>query len=249
MRQAECTGITGIAFPQENDFALRRTQEAFASNLKPLIASPELRAARRQLGSPGNGRLHRCKLGDLCRLATVDRPDICARSARIASRANSFQGSDIYCISDLVETVHVWRKAAVLRFASSPRLRVQARGDIDGRARVSGGRIHCGSMFAGRSDVANGDGAAEAQCRLGFVIGPTSSTLGGPCHMLRRTSKFAGLADQVYAFSEIADHMSLPREFRSPSDLSSGIGLEDCGRLYNRPKNKRATTERRFDSR
>ena len=47
-------------------------------------------------------KLRQFKLGDLCRVATVSRPDICARLARIASRINALCGSDVYRINELV---------------------------------------------------------------------------------------------------------------------------------------------------
>ena len=49
------------------------------------------------------------QVGELCWLAAVSRPDICASLAHIASRINSIQGVDGYRITDLVKTVKKWQ--------------------------------------------------------------------------------------------------------------------------------------------
>ena len=95
----------GIELNQEANFSATLTQEGFAKNPHPLGTSPELRAARQKLLSPEDVKLRQCKLGELCWLATVSRPDICATLARIASRINSLQGVDVYRINNSVKTV------------------------------------------------------------------------------------------------------------------------------------------------
>ena len=50
------------------------------------------------------------KLGELCWLATVSRPDVCARLARISANLNYLQVVDIYRINDLIKTVKLWQK-------------------------------------------------------------------------------------------------------------------------------------------
>ena len=75
----------GVELNQEANFSVTLTQEEFAKNLQPVGTSPELWAARQKLLSPEDVKLRQCKLGELCWLATVSRPDICARLARIAS--------------------------------------------------------------------------------------------------------------------------------------------------------------------
>ena len=67
----------------------------------------------------------------------------------------------------------------------------------------------------GSSGAAFGDQSAACNCRLGYVVGPTSSTIGGPRRIRQWTSKstrkFAksSLGGGSYAFSGAADHMSL----------------------------------------
>ena len=65
--------------------------------------------------------------------------------ARIASRAISPQGSDVYRIDDPAIKVQVWQKAVDLKYTSSCHPGAQARGDIDGRMRIREGKIHCGN--------------------------------------------------------------------------------------------------------
>ena len=55
--------------------------------------------------------MRRRKLGNLCWLATVSSPDICARIAGLATRVNSLPESGIYRFSDLIEAVDKWPKA------------------------------------------------------------------------------------------------------------------------------------------
>ena len=92
------------------------TQGDFAKNLQPPPTTPKLWAARQQLPSPEDVKLRQSELGELCWLATVSRPDTCARLARIATRINSLRGSDVYGINDLVKTAKLWNKAAVLQY-------------------------------------------------------------------------------------------------------------------------------------
>ena len=90
--------------------------------------------------------------------------------------------------------------------------------------------------FVGWSDAAYGRLSEEGRCRLGYIIGLTSSSLSGPCHAPRRTSKFTrklvkrSLGGEVFAFGEMVDHMALIRESYAPFvGLTPGMaGLEDC---------------------
>ena len=79
----------GMGLEQADNFSAPLTRADFTRNLQPWRTSPELWAARQKLLSPEDVKLRQCKLGELCWLATVSRPDICARLARIASRINS----------------------------------------------------------------------------------------------------------------------------------------------------------------
>ena len=100
----------GMELSQDKSFSVTLTQKDFAEKLKPLGTSPQLRAARQKVLSPEDVELRQCKLGELCWLATVSRPDICARLARIASRINELTGSDVYRINDVVKTGRSGRK-------------------------------------------------------------------------------------------------------------------------------------------
>ena len=232
---SEGSGIARRA--QVADSTVRLTQKEFTSDLRPLLAYPELWAACQQLLSPKDIQVRQCKLAELCRPATVSPRDSCSRVGRVSSRAISLQGSDVYLITDLAKTVRVWPKATVSKYASSSHPGAQARGDIVGITRVRGVKIHSGAMLlTGWSDVACGDPSAEGPCRLGHVVGLMSSTLGLLCYISQWTSKFSpmlvrsSLGCGVYAFSEMIDHMPLPRKVSSRfADLSPGmIDLGDC---------------------
>ena len=71
-------------------------------------------AARQKLLPSEDVHLRQSMLGELRCLATVSRPDICARLACIASRINSLQGSEVYRINDLIKTVKTWHEATVV---------------------------------------------------------------------------------------------------------------------------------------
>ena len=99
--------------------------------------------------------MRQCKLGELCWLATVSRPDICARSARIASRANTLQGGDVYRINDLVKTAKKWQPAAVLKYVSSAQLGQEILAPRDENVSRRKERIRGNAMtLVGRLDAA-----------------------------------------------------------------------------------------------
>ena len=105
--------------------------------------------------------LRQCKLGELRRAATVSRPDICARFARIASRINALSGSDAHRINELVRVATAWQHATVLKYVSPSRSWKTLGGGgrkTDGREK-RGEMAHCGSMsLVGWSDAAFGTG-------------------------------------------------------------------------------------------
>ena len=94
----------GMELMQDASFSATLTQGGFTKDLQPLGTSPQLWAARQKQLSPEDTGLRQCKLGELCWLATVSLPDICARSARIAPLIKTLQGVDVYRINDLVKT-------------------------------------------------------------------------------------------------------------------------------------------------
>ena len=117
-------------------------------------------------------------MGELCWLATVSRPDICARLAQLATKVNELQGSDIYRINALFKAVEIDQPRAVLKYASSSSPLFPAGSDKKGRHRVNGGKAHGGTLpLVGWSDAAYGKLSEDGRCRLGYIIGLTSSSL------------------------------------------------------------------------
>ena len=85
----------------------------------------------------------------MCWLATVSRPDTCARPAQRALDVAASEGSGLYRIQDRIETEKEWRQAAVLKYQSGPRP---------------------GSLTeAGWSDAAFGARSKEARCRSDYL--------------------------------------------------------------------------------
>ena len=112
LQESSCVHV-GVELVHDNDLSVTPTRDEFTQNLRPLPTTPQLWAARQKTLSLEDMKLRQCELGELCRLATVSAPDICARLACIASRVNSRQGSDAYCINDLVKSVKVRQEATV----------------------------------------------------------------------------------------------------------------------------------------
>ena len=104
-------------------------------------------------------KLRQRKLGELRWVATVSRPDICARPARIAPRINALCRSDMYRINELARAVKGWQQATVLNYASSSHpLKALGWGyKVQGALRKRGDRVHCGSMtLLGWPDATSG---------------------------------------------------------------------------------------------
>ena len=108
------------------------------------------------------------------------------------------------------------------------------------------------SLFSGLVGCGLWRSLAEWKVPLGYLIGIMSSSLTGPCHVLQWTSKFtrklvkSSLGGEVYAFSEMIDHVALLREFYAPfSHISPGmVGMEDCESLFTHLKNRKMVTEK-----
>ena len=189
-------------------------------------------------------------------VGAVSRPDICAGLARIASRINALCGSDVHGINGLVRAAKAWQKAKVLRYASSshPWKSLGRNDKLQGALQKRGEQVHGGSMtMVGWSDAAYGDQSTEGKCRLGYVIGLASSTLKGPCHILQWTSKFtrqmvkSSLGGEVYAPSEMVDHMLPLKEFYGPfGGKNRGVVgfLEDYESLFTHLETKKMPTEK-----
>ena len=143
--------------PQEMDSAKKLTQEEFTSNLEPRLKSPELRAARKQLLSQKDIKSRQRELGEPPWLATVSRLAISDRPVRIASRANSPQGSGVYRINNLVRRAPLRRMAAVLKSTSSSHPGAQARRNIGVLMRASGKRFIVETRSLRYENAAYGD--------------------------------------------------------------------------------------------
>ena len=179
---------------QEKDFSVTSSLGSFARNLKLLPTSPALWAGRTNSLSADDAKLRQCLLIDLRWVASVSRPDICARLARIAPKIDAPRGRSLYRVSGLVRVAKERQLATVLRDASSSHPRkALGRGDRPKRDLCNlGEKARCDSMsFLGLSDAAHGGHSIEGERRLGCVIGRMSSALRGPCHILQWPPKFA----------------------------------------------------------
>ena len=74
----------GAESAHESESSLTLTQDAVAENLKPLPTPLRSRAVQERTLAIADIKLRHCKLSELCWLATVSRPGIRARLARIA---------------------------------------------------------------------------------------------------------------------------------------------------------------------
>ena len=115
-------------------------------------------------------KLRQCKLGEFRWVAAAPRPDIRARSARIASRINALRGSDVYRINELVRVAKEWQRATVLEYASASRPWETLGGGSKAKVDLCnrGEKVCRGPMpSVGWSDAAYDDQSPEAKCRLG----------------------------------------------------------------------------------
>ena len=230
----------GTESAQDSAFSVTLTRGDFAESLRPLGTSPQFWAARRKSLSPGNAKLRQSKLGELCRLATVSRPDICPRLARIASRINTLKGCDVYRINDLVKIAKRRQPATVLKYVSSaqPDQENSAPRDENARRRKETIRQNARTSV-GRSDAAYGDKSSLGELRLGYFIGLILPNICGPCRVIHWTSRFArtlaksSLGGEVFALSEMLDHASMLRGFYGHFvDPFPGLaGLDGCESL------------------
>ena len=96
--------------------------------------------------------------------------------------------------------------------------------------------IYGAASPAGWSDAAYGDQSPEGRSRLGYVISLITCTLSDPCLIPGWTLTFTrtlvgnSLGAEVYASSEVIDHVALLRENYAPFlNMSPGmIGLGSC---------------------
>ena len=96
---------TGMQVFQKEDGSAEVTQKTFSDLLCPIATSASLWRDRNRQRKDGELQICQCKLRELCWLATVSRPDICARLARFSANLNRLNVIDIYRIDDLIKTV------------------------------------------------------------------------------------------------------------------------------------------------
>ena len=91
----------------------------------------------------------------------------------------------------------------------------------------------------------------DGRRRLGYVIGATSSTLSGPCHISQWASTFnrklvrGSLGGGVDALSERVDRVSFLKDFSGPlaGRVPGMAALEECGGLRTHLKTKKMIAE------
>ena len=154
----------------------------------------------------------------------------------------------MYRINALVKIARGWRQAAELKYVSASQL---GQGNLalrDAKIRRRREKIHEDTMtVVGQTDAAYESQSSLGKCRLGNVIGLTSPNLCGPRHIIHWMSKLtrrldkSNLGGEVYALSEMVDHMSMLRESSGHFvDLCPGmVGAQDCESLFALLKRKR----------
>ena len=151
--------------------------------------------------------------------------------------------------------VKEWQQATALKNASvsQPWAPLGWSDGVEKDLRERGDMVHCGSMsLAGWSEAAFGDQSTEGKCRLGYVVGPMSSTLKGPRHISQWTSKLtkkvakSSLGGEVYALRETAGHMLLGKVVYEPfGGMNPGLaGLGDRESLYTHLKTGKRVAEK-----
>ena len=132
--------LVGMESSQEGNFSVKLTQEEFTTNLKPLLTSPGIWAARQQKSLPEGAKLRQRTTGKLCGSATVSGPDICARPARTAPLVNSSQGSDVDRTDDPHKTAKVRQQATILNIRPRPKRKCQRVGILTAECVFGGER-------------------------------------------------------------------------------------------------------------
>ena len=105
----------GMELPRAKDFYVAATRKTFTEELQPIQTSPELWLSRQRLDSMKGTRRCPCKLGGPWWPATASRLDTRARLAQLGAEANSQEGSDIYRINALTQTIKARQQPAALR--------------------------------------------------------------------------------------------------------------------------------------
>ena len=123
---------------QVTDFLDELTQENFTNAPKSIPTRLALWVIRRLPLSLEEIEECQRTSGALRRLATVSRPHICARLARLAARVESSQETDIYRINDLAKTGKYRQLATDSEYAAAFRPITPTRGDVEGRTKARG---------------------------------------------------------------------------------------------------------------
>ena len=105
---------------QKDDGSVELTQKTFTDLLRPIATSPSLWRDRNRALSDEELQICQSKLGELCRLATVSRSDICARLARLSASLNGLKAIDIYRINDSIRTVKMWQSECTSKYFAGP---------------------------------------------------------------------------------------------------------------------------------
>ena len=139
------------------------------------------------------------KLGELCWLTTVFRPDICASSAALAAEVTNFRACDAYRINDPIRTVANSQEQVVFEYSS----------------KVDANRV----CTVGWSDACVAGQGADGECRPGFMFGFLPMSLKDPCHLAHWIYRFtrrpvrSNFGAEIYAFSEVVGRMEIVMRF------------------------------------
>ena len=243
----------GMDIIQKSDGSVEVTQKNFADMLCMIATTPSLWKERNRPLDGEELQVCQSKLGELCWLATVSRPDICARLARFSSNLNNLQVIDLYRINDLIKKVKAGQSDYVLKYHAGSPADTKSSSRYPNKDWGKPSMIHEGAMtMVGWSDAAFGTHTQEGRCRLGYIIGLMSSTLQGPVHIIQWTSKFtrkhvkSSLGGEIFALSEMWDHMEMIREFYGPLGHQKlpAYGLIDCESLLSHLRTGRLGTEK-----
>ena len=94
---------------QKKDGSAEIPQKTFSDLICPISTSASLWRDRNRPLNDEELQTCQSKLRALRWLATVSRPDICARLARFSANLNGHEVIDIYRINDLIKTVKEWQ--------------------------------------------------------------------------------------------------------------------------------------------
>ena len=100
--RGQSLGRVGMELAREGDSSVTLAKVAFTKDLEFPPTFPKLRAGRMGPRSGAETKMRQSRSGEVFWLATVARPDIGARLAKVASGFKYPFASDVYRITDLV---------------------------------------------------------------------------------------------------------------------------------------------------